>query len=72
MKFTAIEDMPRNELEEWLDKILEVIGFRYVHTGASLSETELQLTAMIYKAIVKRFDEEEERDRQNEDKYREL
>ena len=72
MKVTAIEDMPRHELEEWLDKILEVIGFRHVHTGASLSETELQLTARIYKAIAKRFDEEEERDRQNRDKYWEL
>ena len=72
MKFAAIEDMPRYKLEEWRDKILEVIGFRHVYTEAGSNEAEQKLLFMINEAILKRFDEEKERDRKNRDKYWEL
>ena len=72
MKFTAVEEMSRDELEEWRDKIFEVIGFRYVHTGARSNEAELQLIGMINRAIMNRINEEKGRDRQNRDKYWEL
>lgn len=72
MKFTAIEDMSRDELEEWRDKILELIGFRYVYTGVKSNEAESLLVFRIMTAISKKHQEEKERDRQNRDKYWEL